>query len=122
MTLRELYQNIGADYDQALRVLRVEKLVDKHIRKFVNNGVVSQLLEAGAQMESARMFEAAHAAKGVCGNLGLTALSDMASQLAEEYRPGNARHMSDEDVKAVLQRIETVHDAMAEGIRQYIEG
>ena len=29
MTLQELYIEIGGDYDQAVRVLRVEKLIDK---------------------------------------------------------------------------------------------
>ena len=31
MTLKELYSKIGGDYDQAVRVLRMEKLIDKHI-------------------------------------------------------------------------------------------
>ena len=46
MTLRELYSEIGGDYDQALRVLRVEKLIDKHIRKLTSNGVVEGLVDA----------------------------------------------------------------------------
>ena len=29
MTLRELYENIGGSYDQAINVLRIEKLMDK---------------------------------------------------------------------------------------------
>ena len=33
MTLKELYIEIGGDYDRALSVLRIEKLIDKHIRK-----------------------------------------------------------------------------------------
>ena len=32
MTIQELYQMIDGDYDQAIRVLRVDKLIDKHIR------------------------------------------------------------------------------------------
>ena len=71
MTLRELYQNIDGDYDQAMRVLRIEKLVDKHIRKFSQNGVVERLLEAGRTKDAQEMFESAHAMKGICGNLGL---------------------------------------------------
>ena len=47
MTLQELYQQIGGDYDQALRVLRVEKLVDKHIRKLTKNGLIEALVGAG---------------------------------------------------------------------------
>ena len=40
MTLQELYRQIGGDYEQALKVLRVEKLADKHIRKLPGNGLV----------------------------------------------------------------------------------
>ena len=72
MTLQELYQMIGGDYDQALRVLRVEKLIDKHIRKLPVNGVVEKLLEAGKTMDPTQLFETAHAVKGITANLGLT--------------------------------------------------
>ena len=119
MTLRELYQEIGGDYDQAAKVLRVEKLIDKHIRKFNKNGVVEQLLEAGKSGDANRIFEAAHAAKGVCGNLGLKNLSDMASEIAEEYRPGNARSLSDAQVGDKLAEIAALYRRTAEGIRQY---
>ena len=119
MTIQELYQNIGGDYDQAIRVLRMDKLIDKHIRKLTKNGVVEQLLKAGETMDPAGLFEAAHAAKGVCGNLGLTRLSEMASEIAEEYRPGHARSMSDDAVKAKLEEIGGLYNRTAEGIRQY---
>ena len=122
MTLRELYQEIGGDYDQAAKVLRVEKLIDKHIRKFNKNGVVEQLLEAGKSGDANRIFEAAHAAKGVCGNLGLKALSEMASEIAEEYRPGNARRLSDADVQSRLDAIARQYQITAEGIRDYEQG
>ena len=32
MTIEELYEQIGGDYEQAKRVLRMDKLIDKHIR------------------------------------------------------------------------------------------
>ena len=38
MTLQELYDTIGGDYEQAVRVLRMDKLIDKHIRKLPKNG------------------------------------------------------------------------------------
>ena len=121
MTLRELYQEIGGDYDQAARVLRVEKLIDKHIRKFNKNGVVEQLLEAGRSGDANRIFEAAHAAKGVCGNLGLKALSEMAYEIAEEYRPGNARALTDDQVAAKLEAIAETYRRADAGIRKYEE-
>ena len=116
MTLQELYKEINGDYDQALRVMRVEKLVDKHIRKLTKNGVVESLLKAGETMDPVALFETSHAVKGVCANLGLVALSEAASEISEEYRPGNERHFSDAEVKEELYR------RTLEGISRYEKG
>ena len=119
MTLQELYLSIDGDYDQVMRVLRMEKLVDKHIRKFAKNGVVERLLEAGKTKDPTQMFEAAHAMKGVCGNLGLKELCDIASELSEEYRPGNARKLSDEEVDERLAVAAEAFRKAKEGIARY---
>ena len=121
MTLQELYQMMDGNYEQALRVLRMDKLLDKHIRKLTGNGVVENLLEAGNTMDPTRLFETAHAMKGVCANLGLTRLSDAASEIAEEFRPGNSRSMTDDEVKAKLSHIAELYARTVEGIRQYTE-
>lgn len=122
MTVKELYQNIGGDYEQAIRVLRVDKLVDKHIRKLTSNGVVDQMLAAGEDLDPVQMFERAHAMKGVCANLGLTRLASAASELAEEYRPGNSRKLSDGEVLERLGQIREIYRQTAEGIQKYVEG
>lgn len=120
MTLQELYESIDGDYDQAMRVLRVEKLVDKHIRKLTQNGVIDDLLAAGETMDPTQLFETAHAAKGVCGNLGLTAIAELASDIAEEFRPGNPRTLSDAEVAAKLQDIASLYERTKEGIERYV--
>ena len=119
MTLQELYQNIGADYEQAMRVLRMDKLLDKHIRKLVQNGVIDRVLEAGKSMEPSELFEAAHAMKGVCANLGLTPLADAASELADEFRPGRERRFTDAQVKEKLDQIAQRYQKTAEEIQKY---
>ena len=119
MTLQELYAKIGGDYEQAQRVLRVDKLIDKHIKKLPKNGVIDNLLAAGEGMDPTQLFETAHAAKGVCGNIGLTNLAADAWAIAEEYRPGNDRTMSDEEVKAKLADISEKYSIVAEGIKEY---
>ena len=121
MTLQELYQTIGGDYDQAVRVLRMDKLIDKHIRKLTKNGVVEALLDAGKAMDPTQLFETSHAVKGICANLGLTELSKAASEISEEYRPGNSRTMSDQEVAARLGHIEEMYQKTADGIRKYEE-
>ena len=119
MTLQELYTEIGGDYDQAVRVLRVEKLIDKHIRKLPQNKVVEGLIEAGKNMDPAELFEKAHAMKGVCANLGLTKLASLASEIAEEYRPGNPRMFSDQEVTDRIGEISRIYSQTLEGIKKY---
>ena len=121
MTLQELYEQIGGDYAQAMRVLRMDKLLDKHIRKLTKNGVVESLLTAGETMDPTALFETAHAVKGVCGNLGLTKLAAAASEITEEFRPGNDRKLSDEEIKAKLADLAALYQKTAEGISAYEE-
>lgn len=120
MTLQELYSEIGGNYEQATRVLRVEKLIDKHIRKLTKNGVIDSLLNAGETLDPTQMFETAHAMKGVCANLGLSKLAESASELAEEYRPGTPRELSDNDVKQRLEVIKELYAKTKEGIKKYV--
>lgn len=119
MTLQELYQNIDGDYDQAIKVLRVEKLVNKHICKLPKNGIFDELISAGETLDPTRLFEASHAVKGVCGNLGLIKLAAAASEISEEFRPGNPRTMSDDAVREKIKEIEELYHKTTEGIRQY---
>ena len=121
MTLQELYAQIDGDYDHATRVLRVDKLIAKHIRKLPQNGVVDALLEAGRENDPGKMFETAHAMKGLCANLGLLRLSDLASDIAEEYRPGNSRTLTDEEVDVKLQEIADLYTRTVDAIHQYEE-
>ena len=121
MELKELYASIGGDYDQAISVLRVDKLIDKHIRKLTKNGVVDRLIAAGEDMDPTQLFETAHAAKGVCANLGLVKLAEAASEIAEEYRPGSARTMTDAEVADKIAQIDALYQQTVEGIRRYEE-
>lgn len=119
MTLQELYQEMGGDYAQAMRVLHVEKLVDKHIRKFPKNTVLETLFAAGETMDETQLFEAGHAVKGVSANLGLTAISDAASEITEEFRPGNTRRFTDDEVKAKVAKLRAQFEKTAEAIARY---
>ena len=119
MTLEELYREIGGSYERAISVLRVEKLVDKHIRKLPVNGVVDRVIAAKTGMDPTELFESAHAMKGVCGNLGLTELAEAASEIAEEFRPGNPRSIPDSEVAARIDRIAELYERTAAGIGKY---
>lgn len=121
MTLQELYAAIDGSYDQARRTLRMDKLIDKHIRKLATNGVIDSLVAAGRAMDTQQLFECAHAAKGICGNLGLTTLADASSEIAEEFRPGNDRKLTDQEVQERIDSIEQLYQKTADGIKRYEE-
>ena len=119
MTLPELYAAVGGSYEQAQKVMRMDKLIDKHIRKFPNNPVYGLLSSAGESMDASGLFEHGHALKGVCANLGLIELSKAADVITEEFRPGNARKMSDDEVREQLRKIGELYQRAIEGIREY---
>ena len=122
MTIQELYENIGGNYAQAQKIMRMDKLIDRYIRKLSSSSINEALKAAGEAMDPSGLFESAHAMKGVCANLGLDALAEAASELSEEFRPGNPRRFSDEEVKAKLSRIDGMYRKVINGIDQYING
>ena len=95
MTVKELYENIGGSLDSALRVLQMEKLVAKFVVRYLNEESCEKLLSAYESGNAQVVFESAHAMKGVCANLGLDRLSETASEICEQFRPGKARTLTD---------------------------
>lgn len=121
MTIRELYDKIGGNYDQAVRVMKSERLIDKYVRKLKDSRVDVMLAEAGQTMDAVKLFESAHAMKGVCSNLGLDELAKAADEITEEFRVGNSRKLSDDAVRERLAAIAERFRVTSEGIREYEE-
>ena len=122
MTIKELYDRIGGNYDQAVRVMKSDRLIDKYVRKLTASQVAESLAEAGKTMDPVKLFESAHAMKGVCSNLGLESLANAVMEITEEFRPGNTRRLSDADVQSRLDAIAKQYEITAEGIRDYEQG
>ena len=119
MTLQEAYSLIGGDYDQAVRVMRMDKMISKYLLKLKDNPAYGQLMAAAETMNPAQLFDAAHAMKGVCANLGLCALSEAASEIAEEFRPGTPRKHTDAEVKEMLKTVSALYQKFLDGVAQY---
>ncbi|MBR6352373.1 MAG: Hpt domain-containing protein [Firmicutes bacterium] len=122
MTVQELYEKIDGSYDQAVSIMRMDKLIDKHIRRFGDSGVFESLQDAGETMDAKALFEASHALKGISANLGLAKLSSAASEISEEFRPGNPRLHTDEEVKNMLDNIYELYQKTVDGIKDYVNG
>ena len=119
MTLQELYAQIDGDYEQALRTLRLEKLIDKHIRKLPDNAIFAELASAGKEQNGSRIFESAHAIKGVSANLGLVKLASLASEICDEFREGRTRTMTDAEVAQKIEELDALFQKASQAIRIY---
>ena len=119
MTLQKLYEMIDGDYDKALGVMRIDKLIDKHIRKLPQNPIFADFAEAGKTLDGARLFESAHAIKGVSANLGLSKLSSLSSEVCEEFRPGSARKLTDVELKQKIDEIGALFEKASAAIVMY---
>ncbi len=93
MTIEELYQASGNDYNELLGRLFNAKLIEKLVRKYRNDQNYQQLCDGIAAKNREKVFTAAHTIKGLALNLGFGDLAHTASQLTEATRntyPENA--------------------------------
>ena len=122
MTIQELYAKIGGNYEQAQKIMKMDKLIDRYVRKLATSGTYEKLMEAGKTMDPTLLFEAAHAMKGVCANLGLDALSRAAGEITEEFRPGAARKLTDAEIQEKLAVLGEMYQKTVKGIEEYVAG
>ena len=88
MTLQECYAAMGGDYQGVMGRLSSERMVQKFVLKFLNDGSYDLLLRSMAEENWQEAFRAAHTIKGVCQNLDFTRLYRSSSQLSEALRNG----------------------------------
>lgn len=119
MTIQELYARIGGNYEQAQRVMKMDKLIDRYVRKLPNSGAYEALVNAGETMDGTKLFESAHALKGVCANLGLDEIANAASEITENFRPGAECKLTDDEVKTKIAFIQALYQRALEGIQAY---
>lgn len=88
MTLKECYDALGGNYEETLRRLCSERLVEKFALKFLQDESFSMLERAVQEENYEEAFRAAHTLKGVGLNLGFTKLHKASDELTEALRGG----------------------------------
>ena len=86
MTVQECYAALGANYQEAIGRLMNDALIKRFLGKFVSTYSLSELETAVKNQDGHEIFERVHALKGVVGNLALTKLYNLASDLTEKTR------------------------------------
>ncbi len=122
MTIQELYEKIGGSYESAKKILPTDKMLAKFVQRFLSDKSAEKLLAAHNSGDETGMFEGSHALKGVCANLGLNQLSKLASEISEEYRPGNPKTMSPDELERHFTDLKALYETTISGIQEFAAG
>ena len=116
MTLQECYAAMGGNYEDAIGRLRSERLVQKFILKFLDDGSHDLLCRSMEEKNYEEAFRAAHTIKGVCQNLSLSKLQDSSSRLCESLREGYTP-----EANALMEETEADYCQTVDAIRAFRE-
>ena len=86
ISMREAYEKIGANYDDACARLMGEEMLSRFALKFLDDESMDKLEAAMAAGDAEGAFMAAHTLKGVSQNLGFDNLYEPAVVVTEALR------------------------------------
>lgn len=86
MTVKECYEAMNGNYEDAKSRLMTDKLIEKFMLKFPKDETMQQLNAALQAADYETAFRCAHTLKGVAANLGFTGLQSSSSALTELLR------------------------------------
>lgn len=86
MDIRTCYEEMNANFDEVLRRFGSEAMVKKFAVKFLDDPSYVELCDGIAENNAENAFRAAHTLKGVCANLGFSALYSASVELTEKLR------------------------------------
>ncbi len=116
MTVRECYEQMGADFDNVLGRLGSEQMVQRFALKFLNDTSFQSLEETLKNKDVEQAFRAAHTLKGVCLNLGFDNLFTVSSELTEKLR---AKELDGTDV--MFEKVKEQYNITVSALKQ-LEG
>ncbi len=114
MTVSECYEKMNGDYDDVLRRLQSESLVERFLLKFPAEQTVPTLRKASSDGDVDACFAATHTLKSVAGSLGFTDLYRYADLLCEQLRPRTT--LPDPEL---LQQLNLAYDRIIDTILKY---
>lgn len=88
MTVKEMYGEIGGDYEDVLIRLKNDERIIKYLGFFLRDGSFEKLGRHLAQKNVEAAFREAHNLKGVSANLAFSNLTKVSSAITEMLRDG----------------------------------
>lgn len=116
MTIREVYAYAGGNYDETIKRLGSEEIVNRFAERFLSDGSFRSLEKAFDEGDGESAFRAAHTLKGVAKNLGFADLGDSASVLTEILR-----NRVFDGAKPVFEKVKSDYDRLIRALTVYTE-
>lgn len=114
MTLEQFYESNKGSYLEMKGRLRNDDRILKYLNMFLRDTSYEELKTAMEQKDYKAGFAASHNLKGVCANLGLTALFEPASEICEELRNGTPG----DDVQELMDTVTEQYEKMVKEIKE----
>ncbi len=99
MTVREVYAELGGDYDEIMSRIPDEAFIEKYLKKFAGVDYAAQVEEVAAGGSAEEIFKMAHGIKGMGLNLALTGTVDVSEEICTLLR-GKTSMTADEAAQA----------------------
>lgn len=87
MTIKELYDALCGDYEEARKRLINDEMVSHFVKRFLTDPTMQNLRDAVAAGDIEASFRAVHTLKGLSANLSFKKLYDASWNLTEQLRP-----------------------------------
>lgn len=115
MNNKEKLLLIGVDYTEVMmRFSNQEQIYFKFLNKFCEDPSFSLLLEAYANKDAKKMEQCAHTLKGVCGNIGLSKMSELLQGIVFKLR----QEASVDAVAVELEEVSGLYDTVVSVMKE----
>lgn len=114
MNIKKFYEDTNSNYNAALSIMMNDMLIERMIKKFMENNSYNAIIDAYNAKNIKEVFVLSHSFKGVTGNLALTSLYNIASDLTELTRDKEEADIDNEieKLKTEYQLIKNVFDSL----------
>lgn len=117
MNIQDFYEQINGNFDDVMARMPMERLIMKYLLKFYDDPTFLDLQQALDQENLEAAFRASHTLKGICSNLGLTALQEKSDVLTECLRKQDDREKAQRlflDVKDEYHKVKKALELLKE--------
>ena len=116
MTIRECYEKMGANYDEAASHLPSEKLIVKYVNKFLGDKSFEELTVAVKAKDWEMAERSSHTLKGISQNLSFNNLQKSSADLNDALKSRNT-----ENAEELYSQIEADYNRIVSAINEFNE-